>query len=339
MTKILFIDNEKVFKKWGSKTYEYKINKIKEDNRFTYLDFNELKSFNDINFIFDYEYLIFGWNMTYISKYFTYKYNFYKNKIDDLETEDEIKKILIPILKHKKKILVVQDLHDHDYQGGISNLIKYLEEYKFYGLITPYLYGYGLNKIKINLNYNIKYFHIQHHIDELKFKDWEINKKYDVFLFGNTSVSSYPFRNRLTKILINMSENNKIKILYWKDGVGKNYFKFFPKICNENLSEAINQSWLTICTKSKFNFLLGKYFETSMSNSVICGDMSEDGKEIWNDNYININNDMTDEEIEDIILESLKDKEKLGNLGNKCLKLMEEFYLSKFTEKLYNLII
>ena len=76
-----------------------------------------------------------------------------------------------------------------------------------------------------------------------------------------------------------------------------------------------------------------------MSNSVICGDMSEDGKEIWNDNYININNDMTDEEIEDIILESLKDKEKLGNLGNKCLKLMEEFYLSKFTEKLYNLII
>ena len=95
MTKILFIDNEKVFKKWGSKTYEYKINKIKEDNRFTYLDFNELKLFNDIDFIFDYEYIIFGWNMTYISKYFTYKYNFYKNKIDDLETEDEIKKILI----------------------------------------------------------------------------------------------------------------------------------------------------------------------------------------------------------------------------------------------------
>ena len=106
----------------------------------------------------------------------------------------------------------------------------------------------------------------------------------------------------------------------------------------ENLSTAINQSQLTICTKLKHNFLVGKYFETSLSNSVICGDMTKDGKKIWKNNYIHIDDDMTNKEIKEIILDALKDKERLKKIKMYNKEKMKEFYLSKFSNHLFNLI-
>ena len=38
MDRILFIDNTKIFKKWASKTYEYKINTIRENPKFVFVD-------------------------------------------------------------------------------------------------------------------------------------------------------------------------------------------------------------------------------------------------------------------------------------------------------------
>ena len=50
MNKIIFIDNFKIFSKWASKTYEYKIKKIKENNSlFKYIDFDDLKKMTDFS--------------------------------------------------------------------------------------------------------------------------------------------------------------------------------------------------------------------------------------------------------------------------------------------------
>ena len=75
-----------------------------------------------------------------------------------------------------------------------------------------------------------------------------------------------------------------------------------------------------------------------MSGSVICGDMPEDGKEIWENNYIHVDKNMSDEEIENIILNSLLDKEKLNQFSKKSLKLMENNYLRLYADDLYNKI-
>ena len=95
--------------------------------------------------------------------------------------------------------------------------------------------------------------------------------------------------------MYHLLKDSKYRVNIWEGF--RNYFRFNEKISNKKLSEEINKSWLTICTSSKYNLLLGKYFETSMSNSTVCGNMPEDGKNICRDNYIELNPEMSDEEI------------------------------------------
>ena len=74
-----------------------------------------------------------------------------------------------------------------------------------------------------------------HYLDETKFKNWELEKEYDVFLFGNTSKKFYPLRSRLVSILQKMHNEKKIKFLYWDN---TNMWKYTSKICDDNLSKA-----------------------------------------------------------------------------------------------------
>ena len=338
MDKIIFIDNLKIFNKWASKTYEYKINKIIENNKlFKYIDFENLKEMNDYSDILNSEYIIFGWNMTPISKYYTTKYNYYKKYIKNLEDENFVNKHLTKLLVHKKKILLTQDLHRYDYKNGINGLIKYIKKNNFYAILTPYIDSINIKKIKSKTN--IKILHLPHFIDENFFKKMEMKKKYDVFIYGNIDKNHYPLRNRMKDILINLNKSNKIKLLYWDKNLKNHYFKFDSKKSNIKLSEQINQSWMTLCTISKYNFLVGKYFETSMSNSIVIGNMTKEGKKIWGNNYIHIDNNMSDIEIENIIINNLKNKDDIKKKINLMNIKIKKYFLSNFCNYLHNLII
>lgn len=329
MTNILLVDNFKIFEKWASKTYQYKIDKLKEDDKFKVIDINKI---NEIN-LDDYKTIILGWNMCIYSKYYTLKQEFYSKKIQGLENFSEIKNKTVKLLEHKNKYLIVQDfINKDDYEYGLNSLISYLKEYNFKGIITPYLNTTATNPLKNELP-NLKFIHIPHHIDENKFKDWGLEKNCDIFLFGNCVKSRYPFRNRLVQILESLK--NKYNIVLWNNLMTRNYFRFNPKISNENLSKQINKSWLCICTKSYANVLLGKYMETSMSSSCVLGNMPTDGKEIWKNNYIHIDENMTDNEIIKIIENALKDKNKLQNNIKIMKEQMNKFYLSNFPNRIY----
>ena len=329
MAKVLVIDNFKIFEKWASKTYQYKIETLKTDSRFKVIDIDEIK---DIN-IDNYKTVIFGWNLCMYSKYYTLKQTFYSKKIKHLETFSDIMIKTKEILKHKKKYLIIQDfINPDDYQQGLKSLVLYLKKYKFKGIITPYLNTSASLPIKNELP-QIEIIHAPHHIDENKFKDYELEKEYDIFIFGNCKSNRYPFRNRLLKILEELKD--KYKICFWNDLMSKNYFKFNNKISNENLSKQINKSWLTICTKSYADILVGKYMETSMSGSCILGNMATDGIKIWKDNYICVEDNMSNEEIIKIIENSLENKDKLNDNIKIMIDKMNNFHLNKFPDRIY----
>ena len=63
------------------------------------------------------------------------------------------------------------------------------------------------NKIKLECP-GIKFMRYDHYIDENKFKDYKLDKEYDILCFGCINYGCYPFRKRLFKIL---SENKDIK--------------------------------------------------------------------------------------------------------------------------------
>ena len=333
MQKIYWIENEKIFKNWASKTYEYKINQLKTDNIVQVLDIFQIEEKNE--HILSSDYLIFGWNVTTISKYYTYKYDFYKKYVPQLENNKEIEEKINPIIGHHKKIQVVQDLHQEDYHGGIESLIKYLIENRFYGILTPYSSTSAIKKIREQIPSLVIYY-LPHHIDSNYFKNYQLPKVYDIFFFGNSKPKFYPFRNRLKKLLQTNEELKAYNILIW-DGI-RNYFKFDATKSNDELSKVINQSWLTICTKSTCNMLLGKYFETSMSGSVICGDICEDGIPIWGENMVYIDNGMDDEQIIKVISNELLNKEALNKKAENMEEIMQKYHLENFTNNLISIL-
>ena len=65
--------------------------------------------------------------------------------------------------------------------------------------------------------------------------------------------------------------------------------RLFSKLARE-----INKSWITIATSSIYKCVMAKYFEIAASYSAIAGDMPDEGKAIfWND-FIELKNEMAD---------------------------------------------
>jgi hypothetical protein len=331
MNQILVVDNFKVFENWASKTYLYKIESLKKDNRFRVIDIDEIASLK-INFK-DYKILIFGWNMCYYSKYYTLKQKFYEKKIKNLEVFTQIYDKTKDLLQHPRKYLIVQDfINQDDYQYGLRSLTSYLKKHKFKGIISPYLRTPASQPIKNELP-DIEIIHLPHHIDENKFKDWGLEKTCDIFIYGNCQKQRYPFRYRVVNLL--KKYNDKFKLVFWDGEMAKNYFKFNPKISNENLSKQINQSWMTLCSRSYQNALLGKYFETSMSGSCVLGNMASDGEHIWKKNFVEITDEMSDEEIIKVIEVALSNKDELLKKIEMMKEIVKNYELSKYPEKLY----
>ena len=329
--KILFIYNHKIFKNWASKTYEYKINEIIKNEMFESFDIDKM---NENIKLENYEKKLLGWNTIPISKYYTIKHDFYKKKIKNLESKDEIEKKIMPFMNIPNKYLIIQDFNcPHDYKNGLLSLVEYLEKHKINNLITPYFKNNGIKFIKSKIK-NIKIFYLPHHINSDFFKNYNLEKEYDIFLFGNISPKFYPFRNRIFKLLTKNKDKFNFKFI---DGI-RTYFKFNEKVSNSNLSKMINKSWITICTSSKYNLILGKYIETAMSNSVICGNIPTDGLSTFKNNIIEINDKMTDNQILEIIQSYLVNKKKLEKLSTNCCKKMESYKLKDYSNKLYELI-
>ena len=178
MNKILYIENFKIFENWASKTYEYKFNEIKKNPLFEYLDIDNItdKIYDESKYLC----VLFGWNVTPISKFYTKKFNYYSKYIKNLDHKEIIQKKIDPFLKWKNKYLIIQDLADYDYDGGLPNFCDYLIKYKIKGVVTPYhkteTMKYVLSRVP-----QLKIVHIEHHIDSNYFKNYKLQKKHDIF--------------------------------------------------------------------------------------------------------------------------------------------------------------
>jgi len=125
------------------------------------------------------------------------------------------------------------------------------------------------------------------------FQNYHLPKEYDVLLYGCIEAHTYPLRARLARLLARQP-NLRLRHIphpgyYPADGEGV--------IAGAKLAREINKSWITIATSSIYKCVMAKYFEIAASYSAIAGDMPDEGKAIfWND-FIELKNEMADEEI------------------------------------------
>lgn len=169
---------------------------------------------------------------------------------------------------------------------------------------------------------------IPHHIDTELYKDRGLPKIYDVLFYGNMNPERYPFRNRLRRLLA--GSRLKVRII---DHPGAHVFD--EERCSEGLARIINQSEISIATPAAGDYLVAKYFEISAAGSVVAGKMAAQGRDIWKQNYVQLEEDMSDVEILDRLIAALKDKDLLQRKREFMSRIIQQEYsLDRYVERL-----
>lgn len=297
-------------------------------------DFLEYKKINDKTIFNKYNIIIIQyWCISYINN-------------------NDINNILKKLFKNKSVYLIIYDIHpysfdmklynktitnnltNNDIQITYSDFNSLLEEYNIKHIIG----SYECKESEYILKYcNIKYEIIHHHIDSKIFnvsKKFNYdNKIYDVLIFGSsisstTSNLTYPLRSKIYNLLNNIQKKNIIRI------------KIVESIDFIELPSYIEKSWITVSTCGFSDYFVQKYIEIIACKSVILGNIPEQAKKIFDkDSYIHIDMNITDEEFENVILNNLKNKNKLINICEKMYNIVHKNYgLEKYDNKLNNII-
>jgi hypothetical protein len=322
MKKILYFTHKREFWNISRPFHRYEYNKCKKDSRYIV---------KDIEDHYDWR-LIFNKNIHAIFStwhpLFKRNQNRHKNKL--------FYKIYN---KFKRRFVLIHDLHDYT----CTNYKHYTDSIKRYFTDAISLYdNYELDIIKKMCRNKIKFHYIPHHVETYINKDYGLKKIYDVTLYGSCYKGAYPFRHRVSELLKKNRHKLPIKINIIPEpgwiGKGK-----YDHITGTGLARIINQSYVTIATKSRYDYLLKKYFEISACKSLLVGDMPKTGKPIWKDNYVDINDKLTDQQILNTIVNTVKRLHRGDKVLNKKILTMydlihREYTLEKYYNKIYKII-
>ena len=208
-------------------------------------------------------------------------------------------------------------MHDYTISNGYPEFFNYCKNIKIDYVISNYSNNFEYDIIRNGLtNIRIPIATIPNLINTNIFKNYNIDKCYDILIYGNMA-GCYPFRRRMLKILEENTSNWKVRIIK------------FNELTTQELSKEINKSYLSVATKSIYDYLVCKYFEIPFSNSLIVGDMPIQGYEIFKEYYLDINNNMNDEEIICKITDFLNNKDmiikKIEELNDKLFLLSADY--------------
>lgn len=131
----------------------------------------------------------------------------------------------------------------------------------------------------------------------------------------------YPFRRRIADLLLNNKSKYKIK-----------YIQRLPsaenvcKIRGENLSNEIASCYLALATTSRKEKCMIKYGEIVGSHTMVIGNIPTNFESIYKGNMLELNEEMTDQEILNKIDLYLSDKKLITSITNKFSEHMINTY-------------
>jgi hypothetical protein len=218
---------------------------------------------------------------------------------------------------HFKMIKDEPNTHKVDAMVSLVKMERLLECYKYHMPHTMFF----------NLQYPF--------IDSSKFRDYRMDKVYDITIYGTLSyilpynilpmndldrddliknfhtiplegVEFYPFRKRVSSILLSYTDKYRINYIDNKRGSSWNC-----PIKGRELSKALNQSYLCLSTRSRADRCMQKYFEIPASNCCILGNIPTDYDHVFRGNIVEITDEMSDDEILQVIDTALSDKKEL----------------------------
>lgn len=245
-----------------------------------------------------------------------------KLSIDLYKDEKSIEDINSLIINFKgKRIYRIHDIHDYTFIDGYEGFKNYCKNLNINLVIGNYIYNNESKIISAILkNLGIPYCVIPNLINDTIFKDYGNEKIYDILIYGSMGFC-YILRKRMLDIIKRTSR--------WKSRIIS-----FNELTGAELSKEINKSYLSVSTCSTFEYLVCKYIEIPLSGSLVIGNMPEQGKSLFSDDdFIHVTNDMTDQEIIDIVDTAITNKadilHKIKRLNDK-LEFFKVKYLNNY---------
>lgn len=318
--KILFVENELSNDNPMSTCYQIKCDKIKKIcGNDIIIQYYNISSSEQIDYK-KFDSVLFGCRSLYLYK-----------KYKGTEKENLKKKFNDIIATINEKFFIIQDMHQKTY-GSIESLSQLLNQYKFNIIFT--FYNNAEARLIRKLCPECNYFHLPHHIDTNIFKIYDeiTTKDIDILLFGSVHPRHYPFRKRLFDLILNHKDKfSNVHFIQYDSTI------FNPEHCEAGLSKLLNRSKICIGTKSRYDYLVGKYFEISSSNCLIAGDIPTDGINLLKNKILELTPTMTDDEILKKLIDCLKNYNQIDNLNNiaNLKNIVDNNYnLEKYIEKL-----
>lgn len=265
-------------------------------------------------------------------------------------------------------------MHQKTY-GNIEQLCNLLNQHNF-NIIFTFNDNAEARLIR-KLTPKCKYFHLPHHIDTNIFKNYNagnggnrvnggnagnagnagnmnngdnvdnavnainavnvvnVDKDIDILLFGSVHPKHYPFRKRLFDLILN--NKDKFPNVYF---IEYDSTIFNPSHCESGLAKLLNRSKICIATKSRYDYMVGKYLEIPASNCLIAGDIPKDGRDLLKGNILELTNVMGDDEIISRLLECLTNYSNHTDKIEKIKNIVDTQYnLDMYIEKLLNIIL
>lgn len=179
-------------------------------------------------------------------------------------------------------------------------------------------------------DHNIEFIYFPFSFNDKIFKDYKLDKEYDIGVFGRISPTLFPMRQRIHDLL---RKRTDIKYLYWGPIGDYSDSKNNPSM--EDYAKAINKCRITFTDGQHREVLVAKYNELLACKTVLISPRFKKSKDlelhgfIDNENIFYVNYDDSDEEIFNKMKDLLDNKEKLDRLTNNSY----EFVHTKHTNK------
>jgi len=188
------------------------------------------------------------------------------------------------------------------------------------------------NDIKNYKTIQAQFFHIPHCAEKSIFKDYKLNKKYDITIVGMISWA-YPLREKLYNLMQTKLSKE------WNCDRKKHPGYKITNAVNENeavtFANYVNESKITMTCSSKFKYALSKYAEIPMCNSILAGDLPDERQDFFRQFMIILDLKDSDEIIINKLRPFLTDDKKRKELSEKGMRLAlenmtQEHYAKQF---------
>lgn len=175
------------------------------------------------------------------------------------------------------------------------------------------------------INHHIIY--LPHHANPEIFYNQYLEKDIDILIAGVVKEKNYPLKYRLLQLVKKYLGNYCIHTL---EHPGYNIDDAYTDKIQKEFAYYINRSRLVISCTSSYNYRLGKYVEIPMCGGVIIGDIPYEEQDDFRKFVVEVNMEMSDDEIVNKIKMVLENRELLLKYS-----LIGEAWTQKYTTKKY----